>query len=114
MLPDFPGACSSQAPRVSNIRCPLLAKERDAHRHGRCEEAWVKGVRWMVRNVELDMDNSTAPTDHAATNPQDHAAYLWITSINCLSCSLCLLAARCYVKRSILGADDILICAAQV
>jgi hypothetical protein len=70
----------------------------------------------MARNVEPDMDNSTAPPPipYTATSPQNHTAYLWITSIICLSYSLCALAARYYAKWNALGVDDALISAAQV
>ena len=75
----------------------------------------MKGMRlrerWIARDVESDMDNST---HYAKTSPQDHAAYLWITSVLCLSYSLCALAARYYAKWKTLGVDDVLISIAQV
>lgn len=61
------------------------------------------------------MDNSTAPPDHyVTTTDQDHGAFLWITSVNCLAYSLFALMGRFYVKWHKLGSDDAFISVSQV
>lgn len=42
----------------------------------------------------------------APITPYDHAGYIWIAALYCMTVSLMVLATRCYIKKNTFGADD--------